>query len=231
MCRAAGGQLRQDLRRRQQQGGGHVLRPPLGAGIESADGVDLIVKKLAAHRLLHQGGEHVQNPAPESKLPHALHLIAAGVARLHQLGGQPVQIRPSAGFQRNGQRRQTRLRHGSGQKGVHRGNHHRRSALRHSVQRRQTAPLPFAGGDGVGPELPLSGKKGHRLRTGQAFQVACQLLGLPLIGAEKYHRALCPVRYRRADAGPLHRLGAGEDGGAAAVFHPADQFGNLRQGL
>ena len=102
MRRAAGGQLRQDLRRRQQQGGGHVFRPPLGAGVEQSQRVDLIVEKLAAHRLLHQGGEHVQNPTPEGKLPHALHLIAAGVARLHQLGGQPVQIRPSAGFQRNG---------------------------------------------------------------------------------------------------------------------------------
>ena len=80
--RAAGSQLRQKLRRRKEQGGGHVFRPPLGAGVEPPQRVDFIVKEFAPHRLLHQGGEHIQNTAPQSELAHALHLIAAAIPRL-----------------------------------------------------------------------------------------------------------------------------------------------------
>ncbi len=79
---AAGGQLRQKLRRRKEQGGGYIFRPPLGAGVEPSQRVDFIVKKFAPHRLLHQGGEHIQNTAPQSELAHALHLIAAAIPRL-----------------------------------------------------------------------------------------------------------------------------------------------------
>ena len=82
MGRAAGGQSRQNFRRRQQQCGGYIFRPPLGAGVEQSQRVDLIVEKLAPHRLLHQGGEHIQNTAPQSELAHALHLIAAAIPRL-----------------------------------------------------------------------------------------------------------------------------------------------------
>ncbi|CAN3974866.1 Lineage-specific thermal regulator protein, partial [Dysosmobacter welbionis] len=70
---ASGGAVGQHLRRRQDPGGGHVPDPPLGAGVEGAHGVDLIVKKLAPHRLVHQGREHVQNAAPQGELAHALH--------------------------------------------------------------------------------------------------------------------------------------------------------------
>ena len=82
MGRAAGGQPRQHLRRRQQQRRGDVFRPPLGAGVEQSQRIDLIVEKLAPHWLLHQGGEHIQNTAPQSELAHALHLIAAAIPRL-----------------------------------------------------------------------------------------------------------------------------------------------------
>ena len=82
MGKPAGGQPRQHLRRRQQQCGGYIFRPPLGAGVEQSQRVDLIVEKLAPHRLLHQGGEHIQNTAPQSELAHALHLIAAAIPRL-----------------------------------------------------------------------------------------------------------------------------------------------------
>ena len=64
------------LRRRQDPSGGHVPGPPLGAGVEGAHGVDLIVKKLAPHRLVHQGREHVQNAAPQGELAHALHPVS-----------------------------------------------------------------------------------------------------------------------------------------------------------
>ena len=67
--------------------------------------------------------------------------------------------------------------------------------------------------------------------TGQALQVPRQLAGLPLVGTEKHHGPSGSGGHRRADAGPLHRLGAGEDSGASAVFHPAHQLSHLRQRL
>ena len=231
MGRAAGGQPRQHLRRRQQQRRGDVFRPPLGAGVKGPQRVDLIVKELAPYRFFHQRREHVQDAAPEGELPHALHLVAAGVARLKQLGGQFLQVRPAAGLQSDGQRRQPLGRHGPGQEGVHRGDHHRGIPRRHLVQGRQAAPLPLPGRDGVGPELPLPGQQRHRDQPGEALQVPRQLAGLPLVGAEEHHGPSGPGGHRRADAGPLHRLCAGEDSGASAVFHPADEFRNLRQSL
>ena len=59
MGKPAGSQSRQNFRRRQQQCGGYIFRPPLGTGVEQSQRIDLIVEKLAPHRLLHQGGEHV----------------------------------------------------------------------------------------------------------------------------------------------------------------------------
>ena len=122
-------------------------------------------------------------------------------------------------------------RHGPGQECVHRGDHYRRIARRHLVQRCQAAPLPFTGRNSVGPELPFSRQQRHRRLAGQALQVPRQLAGLPLVGTEKHHGPSGSGGHRRADAGPLYRLGAGEDSGASAVFHPADEFRNLRQSL
>ena len=122
-------------------------------------------------------------------------------------------------------------RHGPGQEGVHRGDHYRRIARRHLVQRCQAAPLPLPGGNGVGPELPFSRQQRHRHLTSQTLQVTRQLTGLPLVGTEKHHGPSGSGGHRRADAGPLYRLGAGKDSGASAVFHPADEFRNLRQSL
>ena len=82
MGRAAGGQPRQHLRRRQQQRRGDVFRPPLGAGVKGPQRIDLIVKELAPYRFFHQRREHVQDAAPQSELAHALHLIAAAIPRL-----------------------------------------------------------------------------------------------------------------------------------------------------
>ena len=122
-------------------------------------------------------------------------------------------------------------RHGPGQEGVHRGNHYRRIARRHLVQRCQAAPLPLPGGNGVGPELPFSRQQRHRRLAGQALQVPRQLTGLPLVGTEKHHGPSGSGGHRRADAGPLYRLGAGKDSGASTVFHPAHQLSHLRQRL
>ena len=99
------------------------------------------------------------------------------------------------------------------------------------MQGRQAAPLPLPGRDGVGPELPLPGQQRHRDLPGEALQVPRQLAGLPLVGTEKHHGPSGSGGHRRADAGPLYRLGAGKDSGASAVFHPARQLSHLRQRL
>ena len=82
----------QYLRRRKQQRLPAVFHPALGGGVKYAQGVDLVVEKFAAHRLLHARGEHVQDAAPQGKLSRALHLVAAGISGSGQPPGQGVQI-------------------------------------------------------------------------------------------------------------------------------------------
>ena len=78
------------LCRRQQHGPGDILRSTLGTGVKPPQGVDLIVKKVAAHRLLSLRGEHIQYAAPQSKLPGPLHLVAPGIAGVRQV---PAKLR------------------------------------------------------------------------------------------------------------------------------------------
>ena len=59
-------------------------------GVKYAQGVDLVVEKFAAHRLLHPRGEHVQDAAPQGELSRALHLVAPGVSGSGQPPGQEI---------------------------------------------------------------------------------------------------------------------------------------------
>ena len=68
----------------EDQGLGDVLDPALRPGVEEAHGVDLIPEELAADGLFHEGGEDIQDAAPDGELAHALHLLAAGIARRRQ---------------------------------------------------------------------------------------------------------------------------------------------------
>ena len=82
----------------QHLGGGQDLRlpdvlgPPLGIGVEEPQRIHLVPEKLRPHRALLGGRKEVQNPPAQGKLPHALHLLAAGVSRRRQRPGQFVQV-------------------------------------------------------------------------------------------------------------------------------------------
>ena len=140
---------------RQQQRGGHIGCPALGRRVKGAHGVDLVVKELAAHRLAHQRGEHVQDAAPQGELAYALHLVAAGIARRQEAISQRVQVSPAAHLQGYGQGGQQVRRQCPGHQGVGGGDGDGDIALGQGVQRRKTAALPVPGADGSGTELPL----------------------------------------------------------------------------
>ena len=74
----------QDLAAGEDQGALHVLHPALTSRVEKAHGVDLIAEEFAADGLFHEGGEDVQDAAPDGELPHAFHLEDPGVARRRQ---------------------------------------------------------------------------------------------------------------------------------------------------
>ena len=228
---ASGGAVGQHLRRRQDPSGGHVPGPPLGAGVEGAHGVDLIVKKLAPHRLVHQGREHVQNAAPQGELAHALHLLAPGIPGGEQLLRQRAQLCLPPHLQGDGQGPQGLRRQGPGHEAVRGGHHHRRVPLGQGVQRRQTAPLPVPRTHGPGAELPLPAKQGHGAAARQGLQISGEDLDLPLVPAEEHRRTAAGCRHRRAHAGPLHRLEAADRRGTAALLHPADQLRRLGDSL
>ena len=228
---AAGGRVGQHLRRRQHQGGPDVFHPPLGPGVKGAHGVDLIVKELAPHRLLHQRGEHVQDAAPQGELAHALHLLAAGVTGTGQLLRQFLQFRPLSHRQRPGQGHQPLRRQGPGRQGVGGGHDDRCLAPGHGVQGRQAALLPGPGADGTRMQLPLPAQQRHRLQLQQRLQIPGKHLGLPLVTAHEHRRAVQRPGHGSAHTGPLHRLQPVHRRRTAALLHPADELRHLRDGI
>ena len=88
----------QDLGAGEDQGLGDVLDPALRAGVEEAHGVDLIPEALAADGLFHEGGEDIQDAAPDGELAHALHLLAAGIARRRQGFGEGGEVQDLLGL-------------------------------------------------------------------------------------------------------------------------------------
>ena len=65
----------------------------------------------------------------------------------------------------------------------------------------------------------------------QRLQIAPQLLGLPLVAADEHRRPLRRQGHRRAHAGAVHRLQAGDRHRAAALFHPPGQLRHLGNGM
>ena len=130
------------------------MRAPLGSGVKHPHGVDLIVEKLTADRLIHLRGEYVQNPAAHGELSRPFHFFTAGIARRNQARRQIPQIRPSARGQRDHQRGEAFRRQGPLDQRVRRRNDCAQVRLRFflffrrvrgntTVKGREAVPLPF----------------------------------------------------------------------------------------
>ena len=181
----------------QQQRLLNVFRPPLGGGVKLAHGVDLVVKELAPHRLVHQGREHVQDAAPQGELAHALHLPAPDVPGGGQVLGQLVQIADAADAQLPAAPLQRVPGHGPLEKALHRGHQEGVFPLGQPPHQRQPPVLPLAGEGGGVVEGEVPGAQHRDSRSGEGGQVPGQLLPLPLVGAHHHHGPLG----NQADAG------------------------------
>ena len=217
----AAARLPQKLRHRQQADLVHVPQPPLGQGVKDAHGVDLVVKKVAADRLVHPRGEHVQDAAPEGELAHALHLVAAGVPRRRQVPGQGLQIEALPHLQGADGPQQGLPGAGPLEHGLRRGHHRALPALQQGAQGRQPLEVELPGGDGAGGVVQLPGGDGQDLPAGEGPEVLRHPGALPLVGAQDHRRLP-----RRQGQGGGH-LGA-VDGGQARDGHGA---GALPEGL
>ena len=200
----------------QQQRLVQVVDAPLGGHVKGAHGVQLIVPEFAAHRLLHGGGEHVQDPAPQGELAGALHLLAADVARRREPCRQRLHWIAFAGLHGNGALQQHTFRHTPLHRRVNGGHHQRCLAPRHGVQRRQTLMFPAAAGRGAGPQLPVTPPQQRHVLPRQGVQVAGELHGLRLIAAQQQHGAARLLKHGRRQHGPVDGGYAGNHGLIAA---------------
>ena len=186
---AAGSELGQHL------GGGEdlrlpqIYRPPLAGHIEQAHGVDLIPKELRPHRPVKGGGENVQDAAPQGKLPHALHLLAPGVARRREALGQLGQIVGRPHPQHLGALGQQGAGQGALEQGLHRTHRQGRLPRRQRPQRRKPPVLPLAGDHGGVVKGEVPGGQPPDGLAGKGGQVLSQTVGLGFVGAQQHHRA------------------------------------------
>ncbi len=210
----------------EDQGAAAVGGAALGGHVEPAQRVHLVVKELAAHRLVHAGGEYVQNAAPEGELAGALHLVGPGVAGGGELPGQFRGIVAAVGVQCDNGVSQHRPRDGPLDQGVHRG--HRDLRAVHVVQSPQPAVLPVPAGGG-GAQLPLPPGQNGDVLPGEQPQISGLAVRLPLVGAQHQQGTARGLPHRRGDLGPVDRAEASQLGGAIPVFHSLGQLPHLRQ--
>ena len=169
--RPAGVEHGEGLRHRQDHRMRNILNPALGQRVKQAHRVDLVSEELHAQRIVHRGAVNVQNPAPDGKLSHALDHLTAGIAALHQPGGQVLQIIEPAGTQVNRRAQQRPMRQGTQRQGLKGGNHQPLGPGHHAVEQAKTLLLPLARGGGgvVKGQLPRRqngegrAKKGRKL--------------------------------------------------------------------
>ena len=217
---------RQHLRRRKQQGLPAVFHPALGGCVKYAQGVDLVVEKFAAHRLLHARGEHVQDAAPQGKLSRALHLVTAGISGSGQPPGQGVQVPLLA----HGQGHCRPLQHPGRDAPLHqrvRGSDHH-GAVRQAVQGRQPLVFPLAAGLHR-PPLKLPGREHQGRLPGKHGQVTGLTPGLPFVGTQHPQGPSAVPVQGRLHLGPVDRSHAGDQHRRNAAAHILCQLPHLRQ--
>jgi hypothetical protein len=206
----ARGKLGQHLRRRQDLRRAEVLDAPLGVGIEEAHGVDFVPEELHPDGLGVGRGEKVQDAPPQGELAHALHLLAAGVARGGQGAGQLPQVVPLSHPQNLGRLGQQGFGNGALENGLHRT--HQQGALprRQRPQGGQPPVLVLPGHHRGVVEGELPGREcAHRLPR-QGGQIPGHALGLPLVGAHHHHGAVQLLADARGEVGAVHRRQPGK---------------------
>ena len=213
--RAVGGQ---NLSCRQQQRLPDILHSPLGTGVKPAQGVELIVKKVAPDGVVRVRGEHIQNAAAQGKLPRSLHLFAPGIPCIRQTaaqGGNIVRL-PLCQLQNGPGKhlgREAPLAQSLGG-----GKDHGRCFCLHPVQGGDAAIVPLAAGHGGRPQMQLTGRQIQRFLPRQALHISGETLTFPLIGAQKQQG---PLHGLGQSGGKLYPVDGGQscdDGAAAAVL-------------
>ena len=224
---------RQQLHRRQQQGGLQIFRPSLGDDVEGPQGIDLVVEELAPHRLGHQRREHVQNAAPQGELAHALHLIRPAVPRLRQPEGQGGGIVPLPHFQGNGGLPQEPGRAGLLEQGLGGSHQHLVSPAAQLVEGGDPVVLPLPGDHGARPDEQLPREEPSHPAGGlplaqQDLQIARQPSGLALVGADHHQGPSGPLGDGSGNLGAVDAAQSGDGGRTAARLHGGGQGFGLR---
>ena len=206
----ARGKLGQHLRRRQDLRRAEILDAPLGVGIEEAHGVDLVPEELHPDGLGVGRGEKVQDAPPQGELAHALHLLAAGVARGGQGAGQLPQVVPLSHPQNLGRLGQQGFGNGALENGLHRTDQQGALPRRQGPQGGQPPVLVLPGHHRGVVEGELPGRECAHLLPRQGGQIPGHALGLPLVGAHHHHGAVQLLADARGKMGAVHRRQPGK---------------------
>ena len=230
--RAAGRQLWEDL------GGGEdvrlpqVLHPALAVRVEEAHGVDLVAEELEPHRLGVGRGEEVQNSAPQGELAHALHLLAAGVARRSEGGGQLLQRAPVPGAEGPAGFGQERRGNGALEEGLHRRHSEGALSRQEGGEGREPPVLVLPGDHRRVVEGKLPGKQALHPLPGEGGEVPGQAFGLPLVGTQEYHAPSGLLPHSGGHIGPVDGRKAGKNRRTAPCVNGGEEllkFGQVFQ--
>ena len=124
----------------------HVALAALAHHVNRADGIQLVVKKLDAHRAQRVGGVYVDDPAAHGELPLALDHVFARVTRRKQPLDELVNRRHVAHAQRNGVSVKRLARHHAMEQRVRRGDDRARIAAQNLAHRLNAAVSHLAAG-------------------------------------------------------------------------------------
>ena len=208
---AAGAQLRQGLRRRQDDAALHVLAAALGGDIEIAHGVNVVPPELDAHRLPLPGGEEVQNAAPAGELARTFHLLRGLIAAAQQGLFHFLRRAAAAVFDHQGSREKCFRRHGAFYQAGDGGHGDLPHPLCQPVQRCDALLLPLAG-DGLGlvkDEVPHG--EGIDLRPQHGAQVIGEVFRRGIIRTNDKQGQAQLLPQSRRQVGPVDGGKAGNE--------------------
>ena len=210
--RALGVQRGQRFRHGQEGDGLGIFRAALGLGVEEAHAVQLVAEELGADGLVVGRGIDVHDAAAHGELPHALHQLRPGIARLHQPLRQLRQGIAGPTAQGDGAGKERLLRHGAQGGGLKAHHQHRRAALGQVIQRPQTLLLPAPGDRRRVVERQLPARQHRRGLAQQLLQLLRRALHRQVVLAQGDHRPPGLPVQRRNPVTPAQLGQAGQGG-------------------